>query len=112
MTPETTEAGPRQPGSAPKIAAATKLQDHTDPTAGVASAVVFGTRLLAAGDACYDRILVRRCCWCGHAHLHIAFEGRKASIERAPSCAKHRTYVVEIVDVVPTAAERMQRGAA
>lgn len=75
------------------------------------SAEVFGTRLLAAGDAHFDRVLVRRCCWCGRAHIHIAFEGPRPTIERSPSCAKHRTYVVTITDVVPAVPEPA-RGAA
>lgn len=108
MTARTRNGGPLA-----RAAAATQIapQEQPDRSALTGTVEVFGTRLLAAGGAHFDRILVRRCCWCGRAHLHIAFEGPLPRVERSPSCAKHRTYVVTITDVVP-AAQEPKRGAA
>lgn len=35
-----------------------------------------------------------------------------STFERAPSCSRHRVYLVKITDVAPSAASRAQRGAA
>lgn len=111
MTPSKRNAGPLAgPGAATHISPhdRTEQPDRTTPDT---TPVVFGTRLLASGDAHYDRILVRRCVWCSHPHIHILFEHGAQVIERAPACAKHRTYSVEITDVVPAVPGR-SRGAA
>ena len=72
--------------------------------------------LLATGGALFDRLLVRRCCWCGHAHLHYlpAGSATSTSIERAPRCRPHRRYLIEVTDVLPAAvvAGQRRRGAA
>ena len=78
------------------------------------SAVVAAVLLLAAGGALFDRLLVRRCCWCQHAHLHYLPVGAgRSSVERAPRCRPHRRYLVEITDVLPVAlVSGSRRGAA
>lgn len=93
-----------------KIAAPTKAQ-HPDRTATVQMLVAFATRYLAAGGASLDWAVVRRCPFCGSAHRHVIFEANASTIERAPGCARHRVYTVQITDVVPSAADRGRRAA-
>lgn len=117
MSPPKQSGGPGhhpEAAATSKIPAATiKPDDRGQATASPQAAVAFGTRYIAAGDASLDWVVVRRCPLCGHAHRHLMFEKNSPSnIERAPSCARHRVYIVRITDVVPTSAERQQRGAA
>lgn len=91
---------------------AAKPQDQDDRTATVQMLTAFAVKYLATGDAAYDWLIVRKCPLCGHAHRHILFEGDATVIERAPSCARHRAYIVTVTDVVPSAVERQHRGAA
>lgn len=95
-----------------KIAAPTKAQDPSNPTAATAQMpVAFATRYLAAGEATLDWAVVRHCPLCGFSHRHVIFETGAAEIERAPGCARHRVYTVQIVDIVPTAPERRRAAA-
>lgn len=63
--------------------------------------VVFAVLYLATGSAIYDWLVVRTCPFCGHAHRHLRLEQNAQTIERSPSCAAHRSYLVKVSDVVP-----------
>ena len=84
----------------------------TDRSATIAVVVAFATRMVAAGGARRDWLVVRQCPLCGYPHRHVAFEADPQTVvERAPSCAPWRRYVVRIVDVVPPR-RRARRAAA
>lgn len=103
---ETTKAGPPQAGSATKIAALTKGQHRQDIRPGQA-VVAYALLLLAMPGAAFDRLLVRNCPICrAYAHVHhIPIGGARSSpIIRAPRCAPHRRYTIEITAVMPAAA--------
>jgi hypothetical protein len=110
--PEARNGGPPQAPAAQKITAAAKPQDRSKGTATEEGLTAYAVKFLAAGDARFDWAVVRRCPICGFGHRHVIFEGDVSVIERAPSCARHRSYYVMIVDVVPSAADRRHRGAA
>ncbi len=101
MGPPNAERRPPTRDAASRKISPTKDHPHQQDTA-----IVPGIRLVASGDSRYDRVLVRHCSLCGNPHLHILFEVGAAAIDRAPACRRHATYTVEIVDVLPSAAER------
>lgn len=106
------DAGPSPQAGAPtKISTATKPQDRDERSALVEIPVVVAVLLVAARGARYDRLLVRRCVWCGFPHLHIRFEQDAGSIVRNPACSRSRQYLVRIGDELPTAADRQRRQA-
>jgi hypothetical protein len=103
---------PEAPAATQKISAPiTKHDPQKDRTATTQVLVAFATRFLAAGDTTLDWVVVRKCPLCGHAHKHILFEIGASTIERAPACARHRSYLVTVTDVVPSAAERRRSAA-
>jgi hypothetical protein len=108
------EARAPRPGFTTSTAAAAtrKISPSKDHPHQQDTAIVPGIRLVASGHSRFDRILVRRCVLCGNPHLHILFETAATAIERAPTCRRHSTYRVEIVDVLPSTPARRQRGAA
>ena len=65
---------------------------------------VAATLLRAAGGAQFDRLLVRACPWCQHAHVHYVSPGEADSVVRSPRCAPHRSYAVEVSGVLPASA--------
>lgn len=84
------------PTSAHKASTASR-----DRSAAAAVVVAFATLMLAAGGARRDWLVVRECPICGFPHRHVAFETNPQAVERAPSCAPWRRYLVRVVDVVP-----------
>lgn len=66
--------------------------------------VGYAIRYRRVRNQLHDWANVKCCPLCGHAHRHVIFEENTRTIERAPACAPHRRYVVEIVDVVPAEA--------
>lgn len=112
MNPSNTTGG--RPASQPPVGkniAAAKTPSQPEPTASEVHAVVSGVRLVARGGSRYDRIMVRRCCFCGYPHWHIGFEHGAQSIQRAPACSRSRLYTVRITSELPTAAERDEQRA-
>lgn len=89
------------PTPALRTAHAARANQHSTPRATIVPAVL----LRASAGATLDRLLVRSCCWCRFAHVHHVPVGADlGSLLRSPRCAPHRTYRVEVVDVVPAAA--------
>ena len=62
---------------------------------------VASTLLRAAAGAQFDRLLVRVCPWCQHAHVHFVSPGEDTAVVRSPRCAPHRSYAVEVSGVLP-----------
>lgn len=58
-----------------------------------------------AGRRCTWLVVVRRCPWCGHAHVHRA-RIALPQLVRAPSCAPARRYVLATF-VVPAPREEV-----
>lgn len=73
-------------------------------SAPTALVVAYAVLLLAAPGLRHDWLVVWRCPWCGSAHRHLLFDSTTRNVERSPSCARHRTYRVEITSVVPASA--------
>lgn len=113
MSPPQTRNGGPQPGAAANHltpATSTQQQDHPDRTPPAWLVTVLAALLRAAAGATFDRLLVRRCCWCGYSHVHHVPVGAPLDgIVRSPRCAPWRRYRVEVVDVVPPAAVAGQR---
>jgi hypothetical protein len=116
MSRETTGGGTLAgPATSEKISAATMQPDRRQSNRPAAPVVAPALAILAGPTAAFDRLLVRVCPLpgCGRPHVHHAPRGqwREPAI-RAPRCAPHRRYRLEVVDVLPTASGQRRRGAA
>lgn len=94
-----------------KIATGTHQQadrpDRSAPTALVAPATLYRR----SGRAQHDWLVARCPLGTGHVHRHVLYEANATVIERSPSCAPHRKYMVRVTRVVPAAPSLPERGA-
>lgn len=108
MDPGKSRTRGAHPGSA-KIAAATNRKP--DPSQDSRphrqrQPIAYATRYLPVGKGSYDWLVVRRCPYCQCGHRHVLFENTHAPVERAPACARHKTYTVVVTEVMPSRMDR------
>ncbi|WP_232667898.1 hypothetical protein [Pseudonocardia sp. TRM90224] len=106
MTPKNATAGPLTGAGAATNHVSAPQEQRPHRSAGADNLVVAATLFLATGNAAFDWMVVRKCPFCGHAHRHVVFERGATTIERAPSCARHRLYTVTASSVVPSDSRR------